>query len=57
MKKTCGNCRTIQPFNSTHITCLCLGHRSCGTLKSVNSQGCKSWTGNDSGTTKQEKTK
>lgn len=42
--KTCGNCATIQPFSKTHVTCLCMGHKACGALKSVKSGGCKRWT-------------
>jgi len=44
MKKTCGNCATVQPFNATHVTCICKECKSCGALKSVKSGGCKKWT-------------
>jgi hypothetical protein len=44
VKKTCGNCFTIQPHSETHVVCLNDECKSCGCLKSVNSAGCKKWT-------------
>lgn len=45
VKKTCGNCRAIQPFSDTHVTCCNTECKSCGCLKSVNTAGCKKWQG------------
>lgn len=47
MSKVCGNCKTAEAFNATHVKCTNGGCKSCGCLKAKTSGGCKQWSGED----------